>query len=244
MTMTTDRWSSRGPRDTVAGMARVLVAEDHDPLARLIAQGLAGAGYEPEIVFDGCTAVDRVARVDYAAVVLDWMLPQMDGLAALRRLRRDGYDLPVIMLTARDAIGDRVLGLDAGADDYLIKPFALDELLARLRAAIRRRKGGTSRVVEVEDLRIDTGARRVHRGARELHLSSREYAVLECLALNRGRIVTRDQLIAHTYPGEQEPASNIIDVYVAHLRRKIDDDSGPRLIHTRRGLGYLLGVSS
>jgi two-component system, OmpR family, copper resistance phosphate regulon response regulator CusR len=238
-----DRWNPRNPRDTVAGMARVLVVEDHDPLARVIAEGLAGAGYEPDVVADGRAAVDRVTRGEYVAVVLDWMLPGMDGLAVVHRLRSAGYDVPVVLLTARDAVSDRVRGLDAGADDYLIKPFALDELLARLRAAIRRRKGGTSRVVEIEDLRVDTGARRAHRGDREIPLSSREYAVLECLALNRGRIVTRDQLLAHTYPGEHEPASNIIDVYVAHLRRKIDDGGGPRLIHTRRGLGYLLGVS-
>ena len=225
-------------------MTHVLVAEDHAPLARVIAEGLADAGYQVDVAGDGLDALDRVERGDYAAVVLDWMLPGLDGLSVLRRLRADGHALPILLLTARSAVADRVDGLDAGADDYLIKPFAFAELLARLRAAIRRRKGGTSRVVAVEDLRVDTGARRVHRGGREILLSSREYAVLEYLALHRDRVVTRDQLLAHTYPGDAEPASNIIDVYVAHLRRKIDGGPGPRLIHTRRGLGYLLGVLS
>lgn len=224
-------------------MDRVLVVEDHVPLAKKVAEGLAGAGYRTDVVGDGASALNRVQRAHYDAVVLDWMLPGMDGMTVLRRLRADGYEIPVVVLTARDAVEDRVRGLDAGADDYVVKPFALDELLARLRAAVRRSKGGRARMVEIEDLRIDTAARTVHRAGREIRLSSREYAVLECLALHRGRIVSRDQLMAHAYAGQEEPESNVIEVYVGHLRRKIDRGSHIKLIHTRRGLGYLLGVS-
>lgn len=223
-------------------MPRLLLAEDHAPLARTLAEGLTLAGFETEVVGDGAAALARVRSRRYDALVLDWMLPQLDGLEVLRRLRGEGHDLPIVLLTARDAVEDRVLGLDAGADDYVVKPFALAELLARLRMVLRRRAGGAARVIEVADLEIDTAARRVRRGGREVVLSSREYAVLECLALHRGRVVTRDQLLAHAYAGDPEPESNVIEVFVGHLRRKIDRDEGPRLIHTRRGMGYVLGV--
>jgi DNA-binding response OmpR family regulator len=148
------------------------------------------------------------------------------------------------MLTARDAVENRVQGLDAGADDYLVKPFSLDELLARLRAVVRRTRGAAARVIEVDDLQVDTAARTVHRGGKEIPLSAREYRVLECLALNRGRIVSRDRLVEHAYDGEEEPESNVIDVYIGHLRRKIDRGHDQRLIQTRRGLGYILEVSA
>ncbi len=223
-------------------MPRVLFAEDHAPLALALAEGLKGAGFDVEVVGDGATALTRARARRYDIVVLDWMLPQLDGLAVLRQLRGDGHDLPIVLLTARDAVDDRVRGLDAGADDYIVKPFALAELLARLRMVLRRRAGGAARVIEISDLEIDTAARVVRRGGREIVLSSREYAILECLALHRGRVVSRDQLIAHAYAGDIEPESNVIEVFVGHLRRKIDREDGPRLIHTRRGLGYVLQV--
>lgn len=218
----------------------VLVAEAHPPLARVIAEGLSAAGYTVEVVADGGAAADRAARGDLAALVLDRALPDLDG-PALARLRDAAHTLPVVLLLARDAAPPPGLEPCAVECSLLVKPFSLDELLARLRAAIHDHHAGAVRVLTVEDLRIDTGARRVHRGEREVPLSSREYAVLECLALHRGRIVSRDQLLAHVYPDSQEPGSNIIDVYVGHLRRKIDGGCHPRLIHTRRGLGYLLG---
>lgn len=223
-------------------MVRLLLAEDHAPLARTLAEGLTLAGFDTEVVGDGAAALARVQSRRYDALVLDWMLPRLDGLEVLRRLRGEGHDLAIVLLTARDAVEDRVLGLDAGADDYVVKPFALAELLARLRMVLRRRAGGAARVIEVADLEIDTAARRVRRAGREVVLSSREYAVLECLALHRGRVVTRDQLVAHAYAGDPEPESNVIEVFVGHLRRKIDRDEGPRLIHTRRGMGYVLEV--
>lgn len=223
-------------------MPRVLIVEDHTALAALVAEGLAGAGFEVDGAADGATALARVGVRRYDAVLLDWMLPRLDGMTVLRRLRDDGYDLPILLLTARDAVEDRVRGLDAGADDYVIKPFSLDELLARLRMVLRRRSGGAARVIEVADLRIDTGTRTVRRGGREVPLSSREYAVLECLALNRGRIVSRERLFAHAYGDEDGPESNVIEVFVGHLRRKIDLAGAVRLIHTRRGLGYVFGV--
>ena len=223
-------------------MVRLLLAEDHAPLARTLAEGLTLAGFDTEVVGDGAAALARVQSRRYDALVLDWMLPRLDGLEVLRRLRGEGHDLAIVLLTARDAVEDRVLGLDAGADDYVVKPFALAELLARLRMVLRRRAGGAARVIEVADLEIDTAARRVRRAGREVVLSSREYAVLECLALHRGRVVTRDQLVAHAYAGDPEPESNVIEVFVGHLRRKIDRDEGPRLIHTRRGMGDVLEV--
>lgn len=224
-------------------MPRILLVEDHAPLAATIAEGLAGAGYEAEVVGDGAAALARVAERHFDILLLDWMLPHLDGMKVLNRLRRDGFDVPIVLLTARDAVEDRVRGLDAGADDYIIKPFAFDELLARLRMVLRRRAGGGGRVLEIGDLRIDTAARTVHRGPREIPLSSREYAVLECMALNRGRVVSRERLLMHAYGDDTEPESNVIEVYIAHLRRKIDRDGGRKLIHTRRGMGYILGPS-
>jgi two-component system copper resistance phosphate regulon response regulator CusR len=220
---------------------RVLIVEDHRELARVIAEGLDGAGFRAEIVGDGRVALERLAHADYQAVVLDWMLPGLDGRSVLRRLREEGSDVPVVMLTARDEIRDRVSTLDEGADDYVVKPFALEELLARLRAVLRRHAGGATSFIDVADLRVDTVARTVHRSGREILLSSREYLVLECLALNRGRIVSRDRILAHAYAEDEPPASNVVEVYVGHLRRKIDSEGATPLLHTRRGLGYVLG---
>ena len=178
---------------------------------------------------------------DYDAVVLDLMLPKMDGLTILRQLRRQGSAVPVLILTARDTVSDRVRGLDLGADDYLVKPFALEELLARLRALVRRKYEARSPAVQVGDLTIDTSTRTVCRAGRTIPLTPREYAMLELLAVRAGQVVTRTEIWEHVYEFDAEPNSNVIDVYVARLRRRLEQDGLPRLIHTRRGIGYVLG---
>jgi two-component system copper resistance phosphate regulon response regulator CusR len=177
--------------------------------------------------------------------VLDLMLPDIDGFGVLERLRKSGNDTPVLVLTARDQLGDRVTGLDKGADDYLVKPFEFDELLARLRALVRRStRAGSTSVLAIADLEIDTQAKVARRGGAEIVLSAREYAILECLALRRGRVVSRETLLDSVYDGDELPESNVLEVYIAALRRKIDKDAAVKLIHTRRGLGYVLSEVS
>jgi DNA-binding response OmpR family regulator len=219
---------------------RVLVIEDNHRMAELLRQGLREEGWTTDLAHDAQAAREWLERERYDALVLDWMLPDQDGLTLLRSLRRAGEGTPVLMLTARDALGDRVQGLDAGADDYLVKPFEFDELLARLRALVRRARGGAANVIVVDDLEVDTKAKTARRGVRAIDLSAREYAVLECLALNRGRVISRERLLEYVYDNDGDPNSNVIDVFVGHLRRKIDQASDAKLIHTRRGLGYVL----
>ncbi len=219
---------------------RVLVIEDNRRMAALLRQGLGEEGWTVDVAHDARAGREWLERERYDALVLDWMLPDGDGLGLLRALRREGEATPVLMLTARDTLDERVQGLDAGADDYLVKPFEFDELLARLRALIRRSRGGAANLIVVGDLEIDTKAKLARRGARAIELSAREYAVLECLALSRGRVVSRERLLEYVYVHDAELGSNVIDVFVAHLRRKIDHASPVKLIHTRRGLGYVL----
>ncbi|MCA9719841.1 MAG: response regulator transcription factor, partial [Myxococcales bacterium] len=201
---------------------RVLVVEDHTQLARLLTRGLTEAGYEVDAVYDGKTGLERARDGRWSALVLDLQLPRLSGMEVLQALRADGSALPVLVLTARDAVTARVAGLDAGADDYLTKPFALEELLARLRALIRRSRGGACNKLTIDDLEVNTASKTARRGGEELRLSAREYAILEYLAEHQGRVVTRQTLLEHIYDGEDEPASNVIDVYVGYLRRKID----------------------
>lgn len=229
------------PRRAREGLIRVraLVVEDNVRLAKLLGRGLDEAGYQVEVVHDGRVAKDRLDEGEYDVVVLDWMLPGMDGLTLLQEIRADGDDTPVLMLTARDDIEDRVEGLDGGADDYLAKPFDFEELLARLRALRRRRVGAAANVIRVADLEVDMAGRVSRRGGVSLDLTAREFAILECLVLHRGRVVSRDQLLAHAFDHGAERASNVIDVHIGHLRRKLERE-GPALIHTRRGEGYLL----
>ena len=174
-------------------------------------------------------------------IVLDLMLPGMSGLDVLKKLRSAGNTTPILILTARDAITDRVAGLDLGADDYMVKPFAFDELVARLRALVRRRYANADPVVRVADLEIDTRARRVRRAGQIVALSAREYALLEYLAHRVGHIVSRSELWDHAYDEAAEANSNVLDVHISHLRRKIDDGYPAKLIHTRRGQGYVFG---
>jgi DNA-binding response OmpR family regulator len=221
---------------------RVLLVEDHQALARSLAQGLREAGYAVDVAADGAEALAQAETRVHDAIVLDVMIPTIDGITVLRRLREGGAATPVLMLTARDQVPDRVAALDLGADDYLTKPFAFEELLARLRAVIRRGYQAPRSLVRIGDLEIDGAARAVRRGGRPIALSAREYALLEYLALRRGQVVTRAEIWEHVYDFAADLTSNVVDVYVGYLRKKIDHGQEVKLIHTHRGLGYSLDV--
>jgi DNA-binding response OmpR family regulator len=222
---------------------RVLLIEDFASLARSLAQGLREAGYAVDAAADGEEGLALAEANAYDAILLDLMIPKIDGLTVLRRLRARGGaggSAAVLVLTARDQVADRVTGLDLGADDYLVKPFAFEELLARLRSVIRRRYQAPSNVVRVGDLELDAAGRSVRRAGRPVALSGLEYALLEYLAMRRGQVVSRAEIREHVYDFAAEPASNVVDVYVGYLRKKIDDGRPKKLIHTHRGLGYSL----
>jgi len=219
---------------------KLLLIEDYPPLQRSIAKGMREAGFAVDATGDGEEALWFAESGQYDVTILDLMLPKVDGLTILGRLRRKGNPVPVLILTAKDTVGDRVRGLDLGADDYLVKPFAFEELLARVRALVRRKYRKRSPVVQVGDLVVDTTGRTVRRGGRDITLTHREYALLEFLALRAGQVVTRTEINEHIYAFDGEPDSNVIDVYVGHLRRRLEEGGLPRLIHTRRGLGYVL----
>lgn len=227
----------------ITGSMRVLLAEDDDHLRASISRGLRHHAYAVDSAVDGEAALLEAAANEYDAIVLDVLMPLRDGLSVCRELRRRGNHVPVLMLTARDAVEDRIAGLDAGADDYLPKPFAFGELLARLRALLRRRPQIIPPVIVVADLRVDTRAQVVTRGTREIRLTAKEYAFLEYLARNGGRVVSRSELVAHVWDENHEPDSNLIDVYVSRLRRKVDGNNGVRLIHVRRAAGIVLGAT-
>lgn len=219
---------------------RILVVEDDADMARFIVRGLTEQAYAVDRVASGGEAIERVGMTTYDAILLDAMIPPPDGFEVCRTLRRDGIDAPILMLTARDAVSDRVEGLDAGADDYLVKPFEFAELLARLRALTRRRGVPQYPVIEAGDLRIDTRSHRVTRGSEELPLTSKEYALLEFLAVNAGRVVGRQEIAEHVWNEEFDPFTNLIEVYIGRLRRIVDRGRSPKLIHTIRGSGYIL----
>jgi len=220
---------------------RVLVIEDFEPLRTSLAQGLREAGFAVDAQADGESGLWQAQSNDYDVLILDLMLPRMDGLSVLRRLRAGKHKSHVLILTARDAPDDRVRGLDLGADDYLVKPFVFAELLARVRALVRRRYETRSPLIRVADMEIDTLARSVRRGGDVVELSAREYALLELLAMRAGQVVTRTEIWEHVYDANSEAESNVVDVFIGHLRRKVERFGLPRLIHTRRGLGYVLG---
>jgi DNA-binding response OmpR family regulator len=219
---------------------RVLLIEDYEPLATSLGQGLRETGYAVDVTGDGNEALLYAESNPYDAIVLDLMLPGLDGLSVLERLRARGNTTPVLIMTAKDKVDDRVAGLDRGADDYLVKPFAFKELAARLRALIRRRYQAPGGLLRVADLEIDLTARRARRAGQPLPLSAREYAVLEYLALRKGQVVTRTEIWEHIYDFAAEPGSNVVDVYISYLRKKVDQGHAARLIHTRRGQGYVL----
>jgi len=219
---------------------RVLVVEDDPDMARFITRGLGEQAYAVVRVASVEPAIEHAATTPYDAIILDVMIPPPDGLEVCRRLRHDGITTPILMLTARDAVHSRVEGLDAGADDYLVKPFEFAELLARLRALLRRRGTPHAPVIEIADVRVDTRSHRVTRGGEELSLTSKEYALLEYLAVNAGRVMGREEIAEHVWNEEFDPFSNIIEVYVGRLRRILDREGSPKLIHTIRGAGYIL----
>ena len=221
---------------------RVLLVEDDAELAREVAAGLCGIGAVVLIAADFAAGL-RCARLEEQDVmILDVMLPGGSGFALCRSLRDLGLTTPILMLTARDAVEDRVVGLDAGADDYLTKPFALQELRARVRALARRRPALAPRTVTIADLEIDLAARRAHRGDRVIELTAKEFALLECFALHPDEVLDRATITAHVWDDNHDPFTNVLEVLVRRLRRKIDDDFEPKLIHTMRGAGYRLGL--
>jgi two-component system copper resistance phosphate regulon response regulator CusR len=221
---------------------RLLVVEDEPVAAELIARGLRENAYAVDVAPDGPAALERALVYPYDLIVLDVLLPGVDGLDVCRQLRRRGVATPIIMLTARGGMDERVAGLDAGADDYLPKPFHFPELLARIRALLRRGPVLGPSVQRVADLSIDTRTRRVERGGQPIELTAKEYALLAYLTQRQGQVVTRADITEHVWDEHFDPASNVIDVYVQRLRRKVDDGHPQRLIQTRRGAGYVLAA--
>ena len=220
---------------------RILVVEDERKVASFIRQGLAEEGHTVEIAADGAAALDLILEgPPYDLVVLDLMLPKLDGFAVLKAARQRRIATPVLVLTARDSVADKVRGLDLGADDYLTKPFAFDEFLARVRALLRRGAAGAAPVLRAADLTLDPARREVRRGERRVSLTTREYALLEYFMRNPGRVLTRPMLAEHVWGLDFDSESNIVDVYVGYLRRKIDGPGEARLLHTVRGAGYVL----
>jgi two-component system OmpR family response regulator len=222
------------------GLVRVLVVEDETKLGKLLSRGLREEGYSADLAERGEEALWMAKAVEYDAIVLDVMLPGLDGFAVCRRLRTDGVWSPVLMLTARDAVDDRVTGLDAGADDYLAKPFSFEELLARLRALTRRAPVERPAVLAAGDLRLDPAAHRAWRGDVELDLSAKEFALLELFMRRPGSVLSRGQLLEGAWDMAFESRSNVVDVYVRYLREKIDRPFGCESIETVRGVGYRL----
>ncbi|HTX34115.1 MAG TPA: response regulator transcription factor [Bryobacteraceae bacterium] len=219
---------------------RILLVEDENRVAGFIARGLREQAYAVDTAPDGEQAVYLASVNSYDLVILDVMLPIKDGYAVCRELRAAGLRIPILMLTARDAVDDRVAGLDSGADDYLVKPFDFKELLARLRALLRRSATLRPPVACVADLVLNTGSHRVERAGKAVPLTAREYALLEFLVLNEGRVVGREEIAQHVWDENFDPLSNVIDVYIRRLRGKLDAGFSPRLIHTLRGAGYRL----
>ena len=221
---------------------RVLVVEDEPAIADFIVRGLTEQGHAVDRAADGVKALDLLAVGTFDIVLLDVMLPKMDGISVCRTLRERGVKAPVLMLTARDTVEDRVLGLDSGADDYLVKPFAFEELVARIRALGRREPSVTGDVLQVADLALDTATRLASRNGRSIELTAKEYALLEYLLRNPNRVLTRTMISERVWNYETFNVANVIDVYIGHLRRKIDDGEEVKLIHTVRGAGYKLAA--
>ena len=219
---------------------RILLVEDEPDAAQMLAKGLREQTYAVDVATDGETAVYQAGVNDYDLVILDVMLPLKDGFEVCRELRAGGLTFPILILTARDAPPDRVAGLDLGADDYLTKPFDFHELLARLRALLRRGPALRPEAVEVADLSIDMRTRRVRRGGRQIELTAKEYALLEYMARRAGEVVSRAEIAEHVWDENFDPFSNLIEVYVQRLRRKIDEGHATKLLRTRRGEGYIL----
>lgn len=221
---------------------RILIAEDEKDLNRIISSRLEGEQYSVDSCFNGEEALDYLASAEYDAVVLDIMMPVMDGLTVLRKMRRRNDSTPVILLTAKDSIEDRVKGLDAGANDYLVKPFAYEELSARIRVLLRKPAETPKTCYEVGDLEVHMDTHQVLRGGKEIKLSGKEFALLRYMVQNAGIVLSRDKLEQHLWNFDYAGGSNVIDVYIRYLRKKIDEGHDVKLIHTVRGAGYVLKV--
>ena len=220
---------------------RLLLVEDYRPLQQSLTKGLREAGFAVDVTGDGPEGLWYAMGNEYDVIILDLMLPGMDGLEILQKMRSEGRKPHVLILTAKDSIQDRVAGLNCGADDYLVKPFAFEELLARVRALLRRSYRQKYPRIEVKDLQIDLTAQRVYRGGGEIHLTPREYALLEYLAMRAGQTISRTDIWEHLYEFRSSASSNVVDVYVGYLRKKIEQPDLPALIHSVRGRGYMLG---
>jgi heavy metal response regulator len=219
---------------------RLLVVEDEKKVASFIKQGLEEEGYAVDVASDGEKGLEMALDGVHDLIILDISLPRIDGLRVLKKLRQQRVSIPVLLLTVRATIEDKVLGLDAGADDYLTKPFAFQELVARVRALMRRRTETEPALLRVADLVLDPARRIVSRGGEKIELTAKEFALLEYFMRNPGRVLTRTQMIEHVWNYDFDTMTNIIDVYVNYLRKKVDSDREPKLIHTVRGVGYVL----
>ena len=223
---------------------RLLVVEDEKKLNELITKKLKKEYYGVDSCFDGEEAIRYVEGTEYDAIILDIMLPKLDGFEVIKRIRAKKNKVPILLLTARDNIDDKVKGLDYGADDYLVKPFIFEELMARIRVLLRRNSGNADNVVTIANLKIDLDAKTVFRDDLLIKLSGREYSILEYLIRNKGKILSRERIEDHIWNYDYEGGTNVIDVYIRYLRKKIDDSYTPKLIHTIRGLGYVLRVDN
>jgi len=219
---------------------RILIIEDDKKVAAFLKKGLEEEQYAVDVQYDGADGAFWASEYPYDVILLDIMLPKKDGLAVCKELRAKGLNTPIIMLTAKDTVPDKIAGLDVGADDYLAKPFSFAELLARLRSVMRRSQEYKTPVLTLADLQLDPASRRVTRGGKEMTLTGKEYALLEYLLRNKGRIVTETLIVEHVWDMNYEPGTNVLNVYIHHLRNKLDKGFDKKLLHTIRGAGYIL----
>ncbi len=219
---------------------RIPVVEDEQSLNRIITKRLEKEGFSVDNCFDGEDALHYLDMGEFDAVILDIMIPKIDGYGILKHIRSKNIETPVLFLTAKDSIDDRVKGLDLGADDYMIKPFAFDELLARIRVMIRKNAGSVTNILTASDLSVDIKSRRVYRGETEISLSTKEFDILEYMIRNKDIVLTREKIESHIWNFDYSGGSNVIDVYIRYLRKKLDDPFEKKLIHTIRGAGYVL----
>lgn len=219
---------------------RILVAEDERDMNRIICRKLKAEGYGVDSCFDGGETLDYINMTSYDLILLDIMMPVKNGYEVLKEIRKNGNKTPVLFLTAKDAVEDKVNGLNLGADDYIVKPFHFEELMARIRAVIRRNYGKTTNILKIADLTLNTASHSVQRGGKDIELSAKEFAILEYMMQNKGIVLTREKLEEHIWNYDYQGASNMIDVYIRYIRLKVDKDFETKLIHTVRGVGYVL----
>ena len=219
----------------------VLIVEDDESVARFLKQAVSEAGYRAQVAHDGVTALDLVRSAEFDLILLDVMLPKLDGFEVCRRLRASKVMTPILIITAKDTLEDKIEGLDSGADDYIVKPFQIGELMARSRALLRRGSSSPA-ILRMADLELDPATRRASRAGKRIDLAATEYALLEYLMRNAGRVLTRSMILEHVWEYDFGGNDNVLDVYISYLRRKIDKQHSPQLIHTIRGVGFRMGV--